>query len=53
MGCKVSMKSTSQNPAHKSMAGKATTHVGSGSRPTPSTIKTKSSAPASAKNIRG
>ena len=53
MGAKVSMKTSTQSPGHKSMAAKASTHVGSGSRPTPSKIKTESSAPASAQKLRG
>lgn len=53
MGAKVSMKTSTQMPSHKSMAAKTSTGVGSGSRPTPSKIKTESSAPASPQKLRG
>jgi hypothetical protein len=46
-------KPTSQSPAQKQMASKTSTNVGSGSRPTPSKIKTESSAPASPQKLRG
>jgi hypothetical protein len=46
-------KPTSQSPAQKQMASKTSTNVGSGSRPTPSKIKTESSAPSSPQKLRG
>ena len=49
----VAHKSTNQSASNKSMKGMATVAVGSGSRPTPSKIKTESSAPKNAKMFRG
>lgn len=46
-------KPSSQAPAQKQMAAKTSTAVGSGSRPTPSRIKTESSAPSSPQKLRG